>query len=274
MLKQTDKDKLKALGLDIDAIIAAHTDTAEKDITILDGSIFTDQQLTDRDAIKIKEGEKSGEKKATEIAKTEIKKHAGIDLTGERWGDIGTELKKAINSSGDEKVKALQDQNALLLADKESLSNKVSQAEMSLKNGMFEVGILSKLPANSLGLSQKEILELSKIRGYQAEQTEAGVVWKKNGEILSDSKTHAPLPEDKAIAHIWESEKWSAPVAPAPQGGRGGVQKPIVTGGGIKNRTQAEAAWNDANPGKNMQTPEGMAYYNELAKQTDFNMYE
>lgn len=36
MLKATDKEKLKKIGIDIDAIIAAHTDAAEKDIVVPD----------------------------------------------------------------------------------------------------------------------------------------------------------------------------------------------------------------------------------------------
>lgn len=82
MIKQTDKDKLKALGFDLDAIIAAHTDAAEKDIVIPDGKIYTDDQLTTRDNVKLTEGKKEGEKLAIDIAKKEIAKHAGIEVKG------------------------------------------------------------------------------------------------------------------------------------------------------------------------------------------------
>lgn len=274
MLKATDKEKLKKLGIDIDAIIAAHTDTAEKDITVPDGELLTAEQLTTRDEVKLKEGEKNGEKKAIEIAKTELKKHAGLDITAERWGDVGKEIKAAINSTGDSKLTALQEQNAALLADKTALEQKAIQAETALKTGMFEVSILSKLPANAMGLTAKETLELAKLRGYTPELTETGTVWKKNGEVMKDPTTHAPLTEDKAINAIWAEQKWTATTATT-TGGRGGVQKPAGgTGTGLMTKSDVEAAWKEANPDKGIATPEGMAFYAEYAKQPGFNMFE
>lgn len=273
MLKQTDKDKLKALGLDIDAIIAAHTDAAEKDITVPDGSIFTEEQLTARDGVKLKEGEKTGEKNATAIAKAEIKKHAGIELKGERWGDIGTELKAAINADKDTKLTTVTEQNQLLLLDIEKYKGEAAQAQTQLKTGMFEIGILQKLPANALGLSPKETFELAKIRGYQPELTETGTVWKKNGEVMKDPATHAPLPEDKAIAAIWAEQKWT-PAAQPPAGGRGQQQKPSGSGtAGIMSMSAAKAEWEATNPDKGFATPEGAAWYGELAKQPGFDMF-
>ena len=273
MLKTTDKERLKSLGIDIDAIIAAHTDPAEKDITVPDGMIYTDAQLATRDEVKLKDGEKVGEKKAIEIAKTELKKHAGLDITAERWGDVGKEIKAAINATGDDKVKTLQEQNAALLADKTSLAEKVTQAETQLRNGLSTIDILSKLPANSLGLSPKEAFELAKIRGYAAEDTDNGRVWRKNGEVMKDPVTHAPLSEDKAIAAIWTEQKWT-PSATAAAGGRGASQKASGEAmGGIMSKSAAEAAWREQNPDKGLATPEGMAWYAEQAKQPGFDLY-
>lgn len=273
MLKATDKERLKSLGIDIDTIIAAHTDPAEKDITVPDGEFVTAEQKATIIAVANKDGEKIGEKKAFDIAKVEIKKHSGIELKGERWGDVGKELKDAINATGDDKVKTLQEQNAALLADKTSLADKVSQAETQLRTGMFEIGVLSKLPANSLGLSPKEAFELAKIRGYTPEHTDTGVVWKKNGEVMKDPVTHAPLSEDKAIAAIWTEQKWT-PSATPPAGGRGASQKASGDGmGGIMSKSAAEAAWREQNPDKGLATPEGMAWYAEQAKQPGFDLY-
>lgn len=276
MYSQKDKDRFKELnGISIEDFVAGHNDTAEKPLALPEGQILTDAQLTQRDEVKVKEGEKTGEKKAIEIAKKEITKHSGIEVKGERWAEIGTEIKTAINSTGDEKVKTLQDQNALLLKDKTDLETKAAQAESALQTGMFEIGILSKLPAHVAGLSPKETFELAKMRGYTPEKTDTGVVWKKNGEPLKDPVTHAPLAEDKAIAHIWETEKWNPAAQAGATGGRGAQQRSTgAAAGAIKSRSEAEAAWKELHPDKNMQTPEGMAYYNELAKQPDFNMYE
>ncbi len=274
MLKKEQKDKLIAMGFDVDAIIAAHADAAEKDIKIPEGQLLTDAQLTARDEVKVKEGKKEGEKEALTIARTELKKHTGLDLKGERFGDIGKEIKDAINADKDTKLTALQEQNTLLLADKTTLSSEVANAQKALKTGMFEIGILSQLPANGLGLTPKETFELLKLRGYLPEETDAGVIWKKGNEPIKDPVTHAPLSADKAIAAIWAEQKLT-PAAPPPGGGRGIQQKAVSAGTeGIKTKSQAEAAWIEANPDRNMNTPEGMAYYNKLVKDTpDFDMY-
>ena len=276
MLKKEQKDKLTAMGLDIDAIISAHNDTSEKDIKIPEGQLLTDAQLLARDEVKVKEGEKIGEKQATVIAKTEIKKHAGIELKGERWGDIGKELKDSMNADKDTKVTQLQEQNTLLLADVNTYKGKAAEAETALNNGMFKLERQAKLPPHKDGLSATESLAILEMRGITYEKTDTGVVWKKGGEVLKDPATHAPLAEDKAIAAIWAEQKWTPAAAPAPQGGRGAQQKPITIGSeGIKNKSQAEAAWNEANPDRNMNTPEGMAFYNDIVNKTpDFNMYE
>lgn len=190
----------------------------------------------------------------------------------ERWGEIGVELKDAINSTGDTKVKTLQDQNTLLLADINKYKAEATTATESLNKGMFEIGILSKLPAHAAGLTPRESLELAKMRGYTPERTDTGVVWKKNGDVLKDSATHAPLTEDKAIAHIWESEKWGVTAPPPPTGGRGAKQSTVTSPSGIKTFSEAEAYWKETNPDRGIASPEGMAFINEAAKQPDFNM--
>jgi len=273
MLKANDKERLKNLGIDIDAIIAAHTDPAEKDITVPDGEFVTAEQKATIIAVANKDGEKTGEKKAFDIAKVEIKKHSGIELKGERWGDVGKELKDAINIDKDTKYASVVEQNQALIRDIEGYKTKVETAETQLRTGLFEIGVLSKLPANAMGLSPKETFELAKLRGYTPEHTDAGVVWKKNGEVMKDPVTHAPLSEDKAIAAIWTEQKWT-PAATPPAGGRGAGQKPSGDGmGGIMSKSAAEAAWREQNPDKGLATPEGMAWYAEQAKQPGFDLY-
>lgn len=270
MISQATKEKLKKLGIDPEALETAVKSDTETDIAVPDGELLTADQLTERDSVKLKEGKKEGEKEALTIARKELAKH-GLQTEKDRWGDIAEEIKTKINATGDEKVKLLQEQNTALLADKETLSQKFTQAEQALANGMFEVERLTKLPAHVAGLSPKETLELLKLRGYLPEKTENGVVWKKNGEALKDKATHAPLPEDAAIASIWEAEKWNAPAAPAPNGGRGGGDS-NPGGAGIKTQSAAVSEWQRQNPGKNPVSPECQAYIQEIAKaDTTFN---
>lgn len=275
MLSQADKDKLKALGINADELETAIKADKETAITLPQGQILTDEQLTQRDANVKKDSVKEVEAKVVEIAKKEILKHAGIEIKSDRWGDIGTEIKTAINSTGDDKVKTLQEQNRLLLADKETLTKQALEATSTLETRLFEVDVMSALPKHPAGLSPRETMELAKMRGYSFEKVDGNPVVKKGNEILSDPTTRAALPLDAGIKHIYTEQKWDAAPEPAPRGGRGAAQKPPTGGsGGIKSRSQAEAAWNEMHPDKNMATAEGLAWYNEQAKQPDFNMYE
>ena len=170
MIKQADKDKLKALGIDLDAIIKAHEATTETDIVVPEGELLTADQLTARDDVKLKEGKKAGEKEALTIAKTELGKH-GFELKAERFGDLAKELNEKITATGDDKLKTLQEQNRLLLVDKTTLAQERDAAVNGLKTGMLELDIISKIPAGA-DISSKERFELAKMRGYQFEEVD------------------------------------------------------------------------------------------------------
>lgn len=277
MISQAKKDAAKKLGFDIDAIVAAAADAKEVDIAVPEGEILTAAQLATRDGVKIEEGKKlalpEAEQKAFDTVVTMVKNHTGIELKGKRIGDVVKEIKTVLETSTDDKAKALQERNTLLLADKATLTSERDAAKMELKTGQFEMNILSKLPANNMGLSAKESFEVLKLRGYAAESTDAGVIWKKNGVELKDPTTHAPLDGDKAIAHIW-SEQNLAPVAAKANGGRGAQQKPLVGASGISNKTQAIAAWEEQNPGIDIASAAGQAFYAGCAKADGFNMFE
>ena len=273
MIKQTDKDKLKALGIDLDAIIKAHEATTETDIVVPEGELLTADQLTARDDVKLKEGKKAGEKEALTIAKTELGKH-GFELKAERFGDLAKELNEKITATGDDKLKTLQEQNRLLLVDKTTLAQERDAAVNGLKTGMLELDIISKIPAGA-DISSKERFELAKMRGYQFEEVDGVMGIKKGGEFIRDKTTQSILGLDKAIPVLIEEQKWT-PAAVTPTGGRGVTQKPLgaMTGAVPKNHTQAESTWAEMYPDKNINSAEGQAQYAEWAKQPDFNVHE
>ncbi len=276
MYSQKDKDRFKELnGISIDDFIAGHNDAAEKPLTLPEGQLLTDAQLTARDEVKVKEGKTAGEAAAKTALIKEVASKTGLTLAGDRMGDLVTGIKEGLSKDKDAAFKALQDQNAALLADNTKYQTEATQAKTQLETGMFEISILSKLPAHVAGLTPKESFELAKMRGYAPEKTDTGIVWKKNGEVLKDPTTHAPLAEDKAIASIWESEKWTPAASAPPAGGRGAQQRASAPAlGSIKTKTEAEAAWAEQNPDKNINTPEGMAFYNDIVSKTpDFNMF-
>lgn len=267
MIKQTTKDRLKELGIDPEALETAIKADTEVDVTLPDGSLFTDTQLADRDKVKVGEGEKSGEKKATEIAKKELAKQ-GLDLKGERWGDIATEIKGAINSTGDDKLKALQEQNSLLLKDKETLTTELTTNKSKYEQSMFDVEVMSKLPAIPSGFtSLKEAFEVMKMRGYSVEQADGVTVVKKGGEVLRDKTTQAPLALDAGIKAIYAEQKWT----PEPQqGGRGASQQPLG-GGGVFKKT-SELAAHLSEQGENIMSEKGQAMLAKAMADKDFDV--
>lgn len=264
MFTQADKDKLKKLGLDPEAIEAAAKADTETAITVPEGSVLTDAQVAEIRTVERKEGKTEGEGIAKTALIKEVAAKTGLTITGERIADLVTGIKEGLGKDKDAAFKTLQDQNTALLADNEKYKGEVVQAKNALEMGLFEVGILSKIPAHAAGLTPKESFELAKMRGYTPEKTDAGVVWKKGNEVLKDPVTHAPLAEDKAIAHIWETEKWNAG-APPPPSGRGGTDG-NPSGAGVSTLSSATEQWKRENPGKNEVSPEFTAYVGALAK--------
>ncbi len=265
MLDQATKDRLKALGIDADKLTEAVKADAETAFALPEGSLLTDAQLTERDGIKVKEGEKAGETAAKTALIKEAATKAGLTIQGDRMSDLVTAIKEGLGKDKDTAFKALQEQNTALLADKETMSGKVTAAEQALKTGMFEVGILSQLPANGMGLSPKETLELLKIRGIVPEKTDTGIAWKQNGQTIKDGTTHAPLVGEKAINHIWTEQKFTA-TPQAPQGGRGGSDGNPSAGTGLGSYSAVAAKWKQDNPGKNEVSPEFTSHLNAVAK--------
>lgn len=271
-----DKENNVHIGL-TDAEIAKIPD-AEK-AWVIPGTIkvLDDTELATRDTVKIGEGKAigltEGETTAIGVFKGEIIK-AGIEIKKDRIGDIVQELKAGMNASNDSKIKTLTEQNTALLADNNTFKTKATEAETALNKGRFDLDVMGRLPGIAPGMrSLNETLALMKMRGYEIEKTDAGEVIKQNGEVLKNTNTHAPLAINEGLAHVWATEKWTA--APPPPVGRGGKQG-ILTGGtgGVMNKTQAIASFEEANPGKNIMSPEGQAYYRECAKTEGFNMYE
>lgn len=248
--KKTIEAMAARLGMDITAAMA---DEKDMDVDVPEGKILTDAQLAERDSNTKSATIEAESKNVSPIAKAELKKR-GFDVKGERWGDVVNELHGLINSDKDTKVKLLQEQNEALLADNTTYKTKITEVEGTAKKAIFEAGLISKLPKNELGLSPAESLALLRLRGYDPEQTEKGVVWKKNGEILKDGNTHAPLPEEAAITNIWGELKWNISA-----GGVGGRNISGTGGGGtggIGSMSAAKKAFLEAHPGKSQISPE------------------
>lgn len=263
MLNKQDTDRLKELGIDIDAVVKAHTATEEVAITLPAGKLLTDEQLAERDENIGTQREKVGESKAVSIAKAELKKR-GVEVKGERWGDIVNELNDAINKDKDAKVSQLQEQNNLLLKDVETFKTKIEEVEGNAKRVISETNVLNSLPDNPLGLTKKETLELMKMRGYTHEDTDKGTIWKKNGEVYKDGATHAPMAGEQAVKAIFGELNWNT------NNGNTGGRNISGTGsngnGGAATFSQAKKQWIEANPNASVISPEFEAHIESIAK--------
>lgn len=256
MLKQADKDKLKALGIDPDKLIDAVKAEAEVDVTVpTDVTVIANADLTTRDANKIAEGKKigeaEGEKKGRELSAKAFKKKFSLD---ENLPNDPEKIVEAVNvhlAKGDE---ALKQQVAGLMKDKETLLAEKTQLQQSAKAAQQEARLISLFPAKrGADLRDSERLTLLKM-DLQIEEVEGKEVVKRNGEILKDPNTHAPIPVDKAINDYFTERKWIAEVKP---GGRGGNDTP--PGGdasGLKSLSKFTEKWKAENPGGTDLSPE------------------
>lgn len=267
MLKQTDKDKLKALGLDIDAIIAAHTDAAEKDIVVPDGQLLTDAQLTERDTNTKTAAVKEGEKNALPLAIAEINKATGLTLDPtkiDRFGELGKQVKEKMSATDDVKLTNANKQVSDLLAAQELLTKERDTLKQTAEKTVFEYDQYKHFPANrSKLMNEQETMTLLNARKVEAKTD--GVY--KDGVLQIDPITKAALPHAKAYEQIFTEFKLIAEPPAGGQGGRGGGNSGGAAAGG-KARTQSEAItkWKEANPNGNEMSPECSTFVQTEAK--------
>lgn len=273
-LKQADKDKLKALGFDVDALIKAVTEAAEVDYAVPEGRLLTDAQLAERDNNTGASHKSEGVKEARGILVTELgKKIPGLTLKGERIGDLVNEISTFMSSTADAQVKTLQGQVQALLADKETLNTAVTTEKKRADALTFDSDIMGMFPAGrTQDLSDRERLTLLK-SAYEFERdTNGGMIVKQNGQPVTDPNTRAPRPANDVVGEYFNTRKWvgdgsgGGKGAGAGQGGRGGGgSDPGAGGGAYKKMSAAKAGWIEANPGKNPNSPEFLKYVNEIA---------
>lgn len=236
--------------------------------------VMTDDELTTRDGVKLKDGKGEGEKAAKTAFVSELAKKMNITLKGERMGDIVTELQTLMNADADTKSKTLVDQVAALTKDKENLTTQITQAQTEAKSAAFNTQLIGLFTPNStLGLSNEDRLLIVQ---KDLEFTEGGVKNKSTGEVYKNPTTHAPLPMNEALKEYEKGRKWDV-TAPDNGGGRGGGNSDQGGGAGkgYTKLSEATKAWKESNPGGNEISPEFQTFIQGIAKDTpNFNYYE
>jgi hypothetical protein len=275
MLKTEIKDKLKSIfKMDVDKLIAAITATEEVDFELpAEVTLLTNADLSARDENKIREGkaqgETIGETKGREIAVKKMAKKMGLDEIA-----IGNDIDK-LEAAAQTKFKAgdagLQAQVDGLLKDKETLSAEITTERTKAQQATFDATLISMFPANRTSdLKDNERLMLLK-NELQFETVDGKTVVKRNGQLMQDAATHAPLAIDKVLSTVFTDRKWVG--AASNEGGRGGSNSATGSGtGGIKKLSAYSEKWIAENPGKNAVSPEfDAALATHVKANTDFD---
>jgi len=277
MLKKETIDKIKGYGFDVDKLIAAIKEEKEVDYTVPEFEAFTTDQLATRDAGKVADGKKEGETEARKTFVAEVGKRLGFTPKGERIGDLVTDLQAKFNTTGDEKVKTLQDQVNALSKDKETLEGQLGTERTSAAQARFEAQLVGYLPQGRSNLLRDDERILMLTRDITFELVDGKRIAKRNGEVIKDPKTHAPLPEKDVVGLYAKERGWDKEGAGGGgSGGRGGGSDGGGGGGaaGLKTYSAVKDQWVKDNPGKNPTSPEFTDHVNKIAKDTkDFDMY-
>jgi uncharacterized protein (UPF0335 family) len=277
-LKKETIEKIKAFGFDVDKLIAAVKADAETDYEVPeDVTVIKNTDLEARDTNKLAEGkragESEGEKKGRELAAKAFRKKFSLDDA------IGNDVDKVVTAVNEKLNKGdagLQEQITLLQKDKETLAAEKAQLEAKAKQAGFDAELISYFPSNRTSdLNDAERLALVKMN-LSFEELDGKTVVKKNGEILRDKQSQAPVAVKDAIATVFTEKKWVG----AQGGGNGGRGGNDQTGGsgagnsGIKTASKFTEKWKAENPGKTELSTEYVDALNKHAKEVaDFDMY-
>lgn len=275
-------DQLKTkFKLDVDKLLAALAATEETDYELPEVTVLATADLTTRDEnmkqAGKKEGETIGETKGKELAAKAFRKKFTLDDT------IGNDIDKvvdAVNAKLNKGDAGLQEQIQALIKDKETLTNEKTALMTKAEQASFDAQLISMFPASrTADLKDAERLLLLKNDLQFEKDADGKIVVKKNGQIVADPGTHAPLALDKVITDHFTERKWTGQAeGGAVGGGRGGGNSGAGAGGGtdgIKSLSKFTEKWKAENPGKNEISPDFDAALAAHAKvNTDFNMNE
>lgn len=275
-LPKADQDKIKALGIDyalLEAAIKADIDTT---VPIPEGTILTDAQLLERDTVKVNEGKGLGESSSKSALVQEVAKKMNITVKGDRIGDLVTSLNTEIAKGADEKYKLATDQVTALTADKAKLESDLAAKDGVIAATKFDSELINMFPVNrGKDLTDGDRLSLIQ-RDITFETVDGKRIAKRNGEVIKDPATHAPLAIDKVITNLFtEKPILLGTVETKGGGGRGAGDKPAGGGsGGFKKASEVREDWKSKNPDGNVMGPECLAEINKVAKEdTTFDYY-
>lgn len=268
------KDQLKKLNINVDELIKAIQSKDEIDIDLPNGTFFTDDELSDRDANVAKELKKKNEGEALGILKKELSKKLGLDVSGDRIGDVVEQIQAKIGETNDEKVKTLQEQVTLLSKDKENFESQIAEKERMFSEYKRDATLRSYFPQNRDNrLSDDEYITLLK-NSLAFEEVDGKLIGKKGNDVIKDPKTHAPLEAKDVINSFFTERNWITQQQQQQSGGRGIQQKQTSTTN-TNTLSAFKELWRQQNPDLN---PNGAEFLTAVSthykNNPNFNMDE
>ena len=184
MLTAATQTKLKALGFDPDALVAAIKAETETDLTI--PNLLTPEQVSTLSTNIRKDGFEEGKTAMREILVKDIKTKAGLQIETKELDPVLEALKEAWkkpagNPELENSLKELQKKYTEDLSAKDSA---LAQARKEL-NGIKVRSTMAKYLPEETIIDKDYILTLFASE-HEVEQTDSGAVVKKSGNVLKD----------------------------------------------------------------------------------------
>lgn len=271
MLKKDTIKLFKALGFDVTKLEAAIKDENEVDFELPAINNLTDDQLAERDKNTIAAAKpdilKEGKQTGIEIANKAIAKKFNLTDVDHKDPDKVIAALEGSVAKGDA---GLKDQIALLQKDKLTLEQAIESEKTNARALQFDSELIGYFPPNrTADLSDRERLALIKLNLEFADDNGTRVV-KKDGQVLRDKTTQAPIQVKDAIGSLFTDKKW---ISNGGGGGRGGDDN-LGGGKGIKKMSQAQEQFIKDNPEGNLMSPAFTNYVASIAKESPEFSYD
>lgn len=227
MLAKETIDKIaKALKLDAATLEAAIKDEKEVPVTVPDGEVYTETELT---TLKNNEYDK-GKLKGVEMEVKQAKEKLGLDFQGKTIdGLLSAAQKKAVEDAGinpDKRVSELTEKLKTVQQTATQLEERAKAAETTAAAVKLEGEVLKHMPATTL--DAYDVLTLMKSNGYSFTNENGVTVVMKDGKKVED-KLANPLPVKDVLTEFATAKKL---IADAGAGGAGDLKGRGAGGGG------------------------------------------
>lgn len=244
----------------------AIADEKETDVAIPEGlSVFTKEELEERDNNSRSDGITTGK----EIGIKEVKKAAGLpdDAPSKDPAKVAQAIMDKANAESktkpDEKVKELTTQLDLLKKSMEEKEGEIGKLKNEITGAGLDRQILTSLPKNRAStLTDAEYLTLIK-SAISIEQVDGSITVKKDGQVLRNNTTMAPISLNDAINNLFTERKW-VEAAGSPAGGRGAGDASGGGAGAFTKRSEVIAHYEKM--GKSVNGADGQEIIQKLAE--------